>query len=126
MFKHAIAVVLSVLLILPTQGSQPAPLTVQEKAVGIALGSIVEVKTKLKTVKTVRGRLAAVTKEGIELQVAKGQSIESMKIAFDDVKNISEKNQQKGPGKSVYILAGAGVVLIVLLVIGIASAGFSQ
>jgi len=71
-------------MVLPAQGSQQAPVTVQEKISEIANGSIVEVKTKLKNMKRVRGRLVSVSNDGFEIQTGKGQRINNVKLSFDD------------------------------------------
>jgi hypothetical protein len=88
----------------------------QERIGEIPTGSIVEVKTNLKKMKKVRGRLGTVTNEGFEIQVAKGQTIENVKLSFADVKSIAEKSQQKRTHPAVWILAGVGITLAVFTI----------
>jgi len=123
MIRSALAIALCALMVLPAQGSQQAPLTVQEKISEIATGSIVEVKTKLKNMKRVRGRLVSVSNDGFEIQTGKGQKIDNVKLSFDDVKSVAEKPTEKGTHPAIWILAGVGVALTVLLVVAVAAAG---
>ena len=116
MVRSALAITLCALMALPTQGAEQAPLTMQERIGEIPTGSIVEVKTNLKKMKKVRGRLGTVTNEGFEIQVAKGQTIENVKLSFADVKSIAEKSQQKRTHPAVWILAGVGITLAVFTI----------
>ncbi len=52
----------------------------QEQAGQLSTGSIVDAKTKLKNMKTVRGRLGAVTADGFEIQTANGQKVDTVSV----------------------------------------------
>jgi hypothetical protein len=91
--------------------------TLQEQLVSIPAGSIIEVKTKSKT--RITGKLGALTSESLEVQVAKGQTVEKQSIRFDEVKSIKNKSQHMVWTKKDWIIVSAGVgIVIVLLVLG--------
>ena len=91
----------------------------QEQVAEIPAGAIVEVRTKLKNMKKVRGRLGTVTKEGFEVQVARGQAIDNLKLSFTEVKSIAEKPQKLGTHPAIYVLAGVGITVAVPAIVGI-------
>jgi hypothetical protein len=110
---------LCALLVLPAQSAQQTSSpTVQEQVGKISTGSIVEAKTKLKNMKTVRGRLGAVTADGFEIQTANGQKVDTVKLSFADVKSVAAKPQSK-THTWVYIAVGAGIAFGVLLVVSL-------
>lgn len=120
--RNVLSVMLSALLALPSQSAQQPPPTVQEKVGEISSGSIVEVKTRLKDMKKVRGRLGPVTDEGFSLQVANGSRVETVNLKYADVKSISEKSQSGRPHTGIYILAGVGAALAVLFTVVLVAA----
>ncbi|MBZ5594391.1 MAG: hypothetical protein LAP39_19290 [Acidobacteriia bacterium] len=122
MFRNELAILLAALMALPLQAGQQASPTVQEQVGRISKGSIIEVKTKLKKMKRVSGRLGEVTADGFEVQVAQGQKVDNVKLSFADVKSVAEKPQNKGTHPVVWVLAGVGIALTVLLVVALAVA----
>ena len=117
MWRVSLSIVLSVLITLPIESGQEPKPTVQETVSRIATGSIVEVKTKTKGMKKVRGRLGAVTAAGFEVQTAQGAKVDTVKLQFEDVKSVTEKPPARGSHPAVLILAGAGAALLVIVVI---------
>jgi len=61
--------------------------------------------------------LGEISNEAFTLKIAKGNNIEDRKIAFEDVKSIKSVGGSKAGRTALYILAGAGVALVVLIVI---------
>ena len=102
--------------------SPPKP-TVQEKAVLIQTGSIVEVKTKDK--RKVKGRLLAVTSESFDVQSATGQSIDKQTFRFEDVKDLKQIQKEGGMSTTAKVtlgvLAGIGVVFLVFTLVAVAT-----
>jgi hypothetical protein len=121
MIRNALAITLCALIVLPAQGAQETAPTVQELAGQFPIGSIVEVRTKLKNTKKVRGRLESVTKDGLEIQTAKGQTIENVKFSFSDVKGIALKPQVKGTHPAIWVLAVLGIAVGAVLLIALAA-----
>jgi hypothetical protein len=117
MCRGILSVILSALLVLPVHGAQEPTPTVQEQVGQIATGSIVEVKSRTKGAKKVRGRLGQVTTDGFEVQVAQGTKMDSVQLKFADVKSVAEKPQEKGSHPAVLILAGIGAGLLIIIAI---------
>jgi hypothetical protein len=117
MFKNAFAVLLAALIVLPLQGDQSSP-TIQKQVEAIVKGSIVEVKTNLKRMKKVTGRLGDVIAEGFEVQVTQGQKVDSVRLRFADVTSVAEKLQHKKTSPWVWVLAGVGGAVLVLVIVG--------
>jgi hypothetical protein len=118
MFKNAFAVLLVALIGLPLQSDQQSSPTIQKQVEAIAKGSTVEVKTNLKRMKKVTGRLGEVTAEGFEVQVTQGQKVDSVRLRFADVTSVAEKLQHKKTSPWVWVLAGVGGVVLVLVIVG--------
>ena len=90
--------------------------TLQEQVVEMPPGSLVEVRLKSK--ERVRGRLGEVSNEGFLVKQAKKDKVEDRKIAFGDVKSIKSVGKASAAGRAVlYVLAGAGVVFLILALI---------
>ena len=118
MFKNAFAVLLAALIVLPLQGDQQSSPTIQKQVEAIAKGSTVEVKTNLKRMKKVTGRLGEVSAEGFEVQVTQGQKVDSVRLRFADVTSVAEKLQHKKTSPWVWVLAGVGGAVLVLVIVG--------
>jgi hypothetical protein len=118
MFKNAFALLLVALIGLPLQGDQQSSPTIQKQVEAIAKGSTVEVKTNLKRMKKVTGRLGEVTAEGFEVQVTQGQKVDSVRLRFADVTSVAEKLQHKKTSPWVWVLAGVGGAVLVLVIVG--------
>ena len=73
MFRSALAVLMVVPMVGPLRGNQQTSPTIQERVGRITKGSVIEVKTKLKTTEKVTGRLGEVNAEGFELQITQGR-----------------------------------------------------
>lgn len=115
MLKNAIAFLLTAVIALPAQGGQQTSGAIEKQVRQIATGSTVEVRTKLKSKKTVIGRLGEVTAEGFE--------VENIKLRFADVTSVAEKMRHRKTSPGVWVLAGVGGALLVLVIIGAAVAG---
>ena len=125
MSKNALAILLAALMVLPLQGAQQTSPTVQKQVGQIAKGSNIEVKMKPKKMNKVTGRLGEVTAEGFEVQVAQGQKVDNIKLRFADVKSVAEKTQHKKSHPAVWVLAGVGAALLVVVIIGaVVATGF--
>jgi len=99
----------------PGQAESKAKPTVKERILEIPSGTIVEVRLLNK--QKLRGRLGEITDEGIALQTAQGNKIETRKIAFNDLKSFKRVQESKA-GRTVGwavvgVLAGLGVVALV-------------
>jgi hypothetical protein len=112
-FKQLIAVFLVPLLLVPASAradGEEVKKTIQQQALEIAPGSIVEVRLTNK--QTVRGRMGEVDADGFTVTFAKGEKVETKKLAYAEVKSLKEKVQgQKGHN----LLAGIGVAFLILL-----------
>ncbi len=94
--------------------------TRKEKVLAIPVGTMVEVK--LVTKEKLRGRIGELTNEGFSLQVAKGNTLETQQISFSQVKSVKT---MEGTGSKVgkgliYGLAGAGALLVTLIIVAAA------
>ena len=87
--------------------------TLKELVNRIQAGSQVEVR--LLNQERIRGRLGEVSAETFSVQVAKGNQIDTRHLAFSDVKSV----KQLGGGKGKYILIGAGIALVVIVVLAV-------
>ena len=92
----------------------PKP-TLKERVLAIPAGSMVEVRLNSK--EKFRGRLGEVSNEGFIVKCAQGNQIDERKVAYDDVKSIKSVEGSPAGRTAVYILAGAGIVFLVLFVI---------
>lgn len=91
--------------------------TLKERILEVAPGSMIEVRLKNK--QRLRGRLGEVTDEAFTVKLAKGNKIEDRRVAFDDLKSLKAIEEGSRPSRTVYILAGVGIALAVLFVIGL-------
>jgi hypothetical protein len=90
--------------------------TLKEQVLEIPAGSVVEVR--LKTKEKLRGRPGDISTDAFTVKLAKGDQIEERKIAFDELKSIKVVEGGSKAGRTaLYILAGAGAVLVVLFVV---------
>jgi uncharacterized cupredoxin-like copper-binding protein len=117
MFRNALAILLTALMVLPLQAQQTPP-TVQEQVGQSAKGSIIEVKMKQRKMKKVTGRLGEVTAEGFEVQVAQGQTVDNVTLRYADVKSVTEKPPNKGTRTWVKVVVGVVLVVAAVSVIG--------
>jgi hypothetical protein len=96
----------------------------KERILEIPPGSMIEVR--LVTKEKVRGRLGEVSNEGFSLQTAKGNNIETRKIAFEDLKSIKKVEGAKAAKTAGYVtlgvLAGLGAVLLIIIIAVLAQA----
>ena len=75
---------------------------------------MVEAKTKLKDMKTVRGRLGPVTADGFEIQTVNGQKVDTVKLSFADVKSVGLKSQSRSH-TWIYVVVTVGVIIGALI-----------
>jgi hypothetical protein len=92
--------------------------TVQELILEIPTGTMIEVRLINK--QKLRGKLGEVTNEGLSLQTAQGNKIETQKIAFTDVKSFKKAGGgATGKGFSrgvIYGLAAIGALIVILMI----------
>jgi hypothetical protein len=74
--------------------------------------------SNLKRMKKVTGRLDEVTAEGFEVQVTQGQKVDSVRLRFADVTSVAEKLQHRKTSPWVWVLAGVGGAVLVLVIVG--------
>ncbi|MGA3167481.1 MAG: hypothetical protein ABSF14_15365 [Terriglobia bacterium] len=87
--------------------------TLKEKVTRIPAGSQVEVR--LLNQERIRGRLGEISAEAFTVQVAKGNQIDTRRLAFSDVKSVKQLGGEKGK----YILIGVGIALVVIVVLAV-------
>lgn len=105
-------------------GAQPRTTqkpTVKERILEVPPGAMVEVRLLNKG--KVRGRLGEISNEDFDLQIARGDTIETQKIAFTDVKSVKKVEGGKAGRTVVYVLAGIGAFFGVLTIIALAKWG---
>jgi hypothetical protein len=112
--REALSIVLVVMLASPAAPAQPpASKAIKEQVLSISPGSPVEVRLADKS--KLRGRLGPVTDSGFELQTVKADKIDTVQIAFDQVKSVKD-TAKKSFGHSLakgFLIAGIvfGVIL---------------
>jgi hypothetical protein len=70
------------------------------------------------------GRLGEVTDEGFELQYVKGDKVVKESIVYKEVKSYKQRNREgmsTGAKVALGMLAGVGVLFVVLLIVAAAS-----
>ena len=92
--------------------AQPKP-SLKERLLEVPPGTMIEVRLLNK--KKVRGRLGELTDQGFSVQTAQGNKIETQQVAFNDVKSF-KRAEGKGTNPVWYVLAGIGVLFVVLIV----------
>jgi len=101
---------------LGSQASTTQKPTLKEQVLEIPAGSVVEVR--LKTKEKLRGRLGDVSADAFTVKLAKGDKIDERKLGFDDLKSIKVVEGGSKAGRTaLYILAGVGVGLVILIVV---------
>jgi len=121
MSKKAFVILLIVLHLLPGRSVAATPQAVktpQEQVLELAPGTMVEVKLKSK--KSLRGRLGEASPDAFNLQYAEGSRVETKTVAYDDVKSVKAL---QGEGKGTRFLAALGGVFLVLMVVGLIATG---
>ena len=96
------------------------------QVIEIPAGSVVEVRLQDK--QKLRGKLGAVTDAGFEVQTVRDGKISSLNLKFDEVKSIKlrEKGMSIGAKITLGILAGLGVVFVIVMVAVAAVGGFDS
>ena len=93
--------------------------TFKERILEIPPGTMIEVRLLSK--EKLRGRLGEVSDEGFALQTAKGNKIETRKIAFEDLKSLSKVEGAKAAKTAGWVvlgvLAGLGAVVLILALV---------
>jgi hypothetical protein len=124
MWRSIVAVTVCTALAFPAQLTQQSRPTIQEQVNRIAAGSTVEVKTNTK--QKLNGTLGAVTAEGFEVVTVNSGREARVKLAYSDVKDISPTSTPARHSHALrYILIGAGIIGVVLLIGGLTT-GFSN
>lgn len=94
-------------------GEQAKP-TVQEAALAIPAGKMVEVRLRSK--EKVTGRLGTVTNESVEVKVKAGGKTDTRKLDLAQIKSIKQKSHSAALYAPVAILGLAGAIALVLLI----------
>jgi hypothetical protein len=87
---------------------------IKQQVIEIGPGRLVEVRLHSK--ERLVGRITAIADDSFGLQAAKGDKIAEQKVAFGDVKSIKQRDERQH--HALYIWAGIGIALAVILVIG--------
>jgi hypothetical protein len=106
----------------PSQTSREAKRDLKQEIILIPAGSILEVRLVDK--RKLTGRLGEVTDEGFELQYVKGDKVVKESIVYKDVKSYKQRNREgmsTGAKVALGMLAGVGVLFVVLLIVAAAS-----
>ncbi len=91
------------------------PQTIQERAVGIPIGSTVHLKLTDKT--KLQGQLINVSQSGVTVRVAeKTAGIQEKNVPFSEIKSISPKGSDNTAWK---VLAGVGIGIVALIIVGV-------
>jgi hypothetical protein len=102
----------------PTQAESKAKPTFKERILEIPPGTMIEVRLLSK--EKLRGRLGEITDEGFAVQTAKGNKIETRKIAFEDVKSLAKVEGRKAAKTAGWIvlgvLAGVGALILIMVI----------
>jgi len=98
-----------------SQASASQKPTLKEQIIQIPTGAQVEVRLLNK--ERLRGRLGEVSDDGFIIQIAKGNQIETRKVAFSDVKSVKEIRKQH---TAAYVFLGVALTLGLLLAVGFA------
>ena len=102
---------------IPVQAPAPSGSAIKQRVIQIPIGSAVEVR--LTNQDKLRGQLGGISDEGIDLKYARASHIEERKIAFSEIKSIKVLNGGGAKAGKVilYILAGAGAFMVVMIAI---------
>jgi TRAP-type mannitol/chloroaromatic compound transport system substrate-binding protein len=98
-----------------SQASASQKPTLKEQIIQIPTG--VQVEVRLLNKERLRGRLGEVSDEGFSVQIAKGNQIETRKVAFSDVKSVKEIRKRH---TAAYVFLGVAMTLGLLLAVGFA------
>jgi hypothetical protein len=103
-------------------GSERKP-TLKERILEIPPGTMIEVRLLNK--QKIRGRFGNLTDEGFSLTTAQGEKIETVKVAFADVKSFKKLEGAKAAKTAGWIVLGAlaGVGALVLIAIAVVASG---
>lgn len=116
MLRQIVAVGLVLALTLAAQEVPKA--TPKEKVLSMPVGTVVEVKTVGK--ETLRGRLGEATDAGFAMQVVRQGNVETVQVAFSELKSIKVKQQSSSRENAstavawAVVGAGAGVAALLL------------
>ena len=92
--------------------------TIKERILEVPPGTMIEVRLAHK--QRIRGRLGELTDQGFSLQTAQENKIETMQIAFSEVKSFKKVEGNKSGHALLYALAGIGAFFVALTVWAIA------
>ena len=106
----------------PEQAGTERKTTIKEGILEIPPGTMVEVRLLNK--QKIRGRLGEITDEGLTLQTARGDKIETQKLAFSELKSVKNVESHKGKTAGWLVLGGlAGIGALVLILVAVAASG---
>ena len=105
----------------PEETGPERKLTLKERMLEIPPGTMIEVRLREK--RKIRGRLGELTDEAFNLTTAEGEKIVTQQIAYTEVKSVKRIEGGKA-GKAghaaLYMLAGIGAFIAILVVIALA------
>jgi hypothetical protein len=104
----------------PAQAESAQKPTVKERILEIPPGTMIEVRLLNK--QKIRGRLGEITNEVFSLQIARGNKIETQKVAFTDVKSLKKFESGEAGKMAGGVVIGILAALGILAVIGIIGA----
>jgi hypothetical protein len=102
----------------PSSGSEPAEQApnIKERLLEVPPGTMIQVRLLNK--KKIRGKLGEIDNEGFNLRTVEGGKIVTQRIAFAELKSFKQVSSatSKAGHTVLYILAGLGAVMIVLII----------
>lgn len=110
-------------LLLVTQFLLPAGQSVQQKAMSIPIGSVVELKLADKT--KLKGQLSSISNSGLNVKVAEAGAVADKTVAFGNIRKISERKTGSHTTRNVLIGVAIGVGVLVTISAALMAAGWS-
>jgi len=121
MIRQTLALLLAWTLAAPA-GQPSRKLSLKERLLEIPTGSIIEVRTQAN--EKIRGRLTETTNEGLSVQRFQNGKLETLAIAYSDVKSVKVTAAKEPPGGKAgktagWIILGGLAALGVLMLVGL-------
>lgn len=110
-------------LLLVAQFLLPAGQSVQQKALTIPIGSVVELRLTDKT--TIKGQLSSIGNSGLTVKVAESGTVADKTFAFDNIRKISQRKAGSHTTRNVLIGVAIGVGVLVTISVALMAAGWS-
>ncbi len=110
-------------LVLSAQFLLSAGQSIQQKAMAIPVGSVVELRLADKS--TLKGQLSSISNSGVTVKVAEAGAVSDKTVAFDNIRKISERKTGSHTTRNVLIGVAIGVGVLVTISAALMAAGWS-